>query len=199
VRHPEFTKMVSISDLMMCSNPSRRQRYFQQHPENVRQQTDHFGLQVISQEQHQPIPSHQQRQLLPQPEFPWMPHQHLPSPPPRGWRSQSEGWSSSTSRPCPIYPQRNNTEKNHTVPDSAQILYPREDIQSRVRFSTMISVYNNNFDLDELLECCWYSKSDLMLFKGERKTIIRMLRAVDFDVSQIDTVEHDLRGLEAYQ
>jgi hypothetical protein len=63
----------------------------------------------------------------------------------------------------------------------------------------MISVYNNSFDLDEILDKCWYSKSDLMFFKGERKAIIRMLRAVDFDVSQIDTIENDMRGLEAYQ
>jgi hypothetical protein len=63
----------------------------------------------------------------------------------------------------------------------------------------MISVFNHTSTLDDILERCWYSKSDLMSFKGERKVIIRMLRAVNFDASQIDTKEHDLRGLEAYQ
>jgi hypothetical protein len=63
----------------------------------------------------------------------------------------------------------------------------------------MISVYNNSFELDEIIVRCWYSKNDLLFFKGKRKAVIHMLRTVDFDSSRIDTVEHELRGLEVYQ
>lgn len=73
-------------------------------------------------------------------------------------------------------------------------------MQSRVRFSTTISVYDSSTsNWDEIIEHGWYSKDDLVAFKGERRGIIRMLRSVNFDPTKVDTVRYDLRGLEAYQ
>jgi hypothetical protein len=43
-----------------------------------------------------------------------------------------------------------------------------------------------------------FQREELALFKGERKTIIRALKQVNFDLNRIDQSVHHLRGLEAY-
>jgi hypothetical protein len=70
--------------------------------------------------------------------------------------------------------------------------------QRSVRFSPVLSIHSNCVDAEDNLLKCWYSKGELKNFKCERKTIIRMLKKVNFDPSQIDTSIFDLRGLEAY-
>lgn len=85
--------------------------------------------------------------------------------------------------------------------DASQLYEPTtSNIKSKrtVRFSPMLEVYSDPTDLNDIVSGCWYSRDELQQFKGERKMIIRMLKFVNFDISQIDTSVYDLRGLEAY-
>eukprot|EP00339_Tiarina_fusa_P010258 CAMPEP_0117063610 /NCGR_PEP_ID=MMETSP0472-20121206/44406_1 /TAXON_ID=693140 ORGANISM="Tiarina fusus, Strain LIS" /NCGR_SAMPLE_ID=MMETSP0472 /ASSEMBLY_ACC=CAM_ASM_000603 /LENGTH=243 /DNA_ID=CAMNT_0004783383 /DNA_START=127 /DNA_END=855 /DNA_ORIENTATION=+ len=67
----------------------------------------------------------------------------------------------------------------------------------RVGFAQEVLVYNNPRELEEV-QFSWYSKEQLGNFKDDRKAVIRALKKVNFDLSQIDTTVHQLRGLEAY-
>ena len=90
--------------------------------------------------------------------------------------------------------------KTHAPPPTQEdhILYPREDVNCRTRFTTMLSVYSNDIDVDTTSEDCWYTKEDLAAFKAERKGIVKRLKRVDWDASRIDQTKYELRGLEAY-
>jgi hypothetical protein len=97
--------------------------------------------------------------------------------------------------------QRNHyssSNSNSNVP-GVVLLHPADNMKSKVRFTPMLSVYSNIADLTEILQCCWYSKQELRNLKAERKTMIRLLKRVNFDASKIDTSIHgSLRGLEPY-
>jgi hypothetical protein len=67
----------------------------------------------------------------------------------------------------------------------------------RVGFSSQVMEFHNPRDLEEI-ETSWYSKDERAVFKEERKTIIRALKKVNFDLSRIDQTVYQLRGLEAY-
>lgn len=103
-------------------------------------------------------------------------------------------------------------------------LYPRDDLQSRVRFTPVLCVYDH-FEDDDCDNCpetshsvgmveekaandnaqalfllrrafrCWYSREELKMIKDECKSI---LNKVHFDADFLDETLHNTRGLESY-
>eukprot|EP00934_Nitzschia_sp_Nitz4_P000199 Nitzschia sp. Nitz4//scaffold99_size76975//38033//39193//NITZ4_005576-RA/size76975-snap-gene-0.3-mRNA-1//1//CDS//3329560850//199//frame0 len=67
----------------------------------------------------------------------------------------------------------------------------------KVCFCEDVFCYANPRDYDEILSS-WYSRDELSVFKGARKTLIRELKKVNFDIDKIDRSVFQLRGMENY-
>jgi|UniRef100_A0A8J9TGA5 hypothetical protein len=66
-----------------------------------------------------------------------------------------------------------------------------------VRFADQALLYPNDRTEEEVQDA-WYSGDELDVFKKERRDLVKQLKRVNFDLSQIDQTHTSLRGFEPY-
>lgn len=74
----------------------------------------------------------------------------------------------------------------------------RKKRRRNVGFATHVMVHFSPYDLEEL-ECCWYSRADMVNFKHDKKKLYKTLNSGICDLNQYkQSTNDDYRGLEAF-